>query len=303
MSPFIVLFTLAVGLPALAGPPCTEGFQARVEKLHPSITLHLQECEVPLYRAFVLEVDLQDEAISFIVTPRGAGRMTTTAFAESVGAFAAVNGGYRTKEGGYTVSSGQLWGKRGDTTFGTVVGFGHWKADTGRTRLDIRPPEEVLDTVPGWMEHAVTGYPLVLDAGEVVEPEIKKFKMRHPRTGLGLSEDRETLYLATVDGRQTGWSWGLRTRQLGELLRSIGAHRAVNLDGGGSTTMVVPSRGGLVNRPCAKKGPERPVLNHIGVLVKEPEHSTPLAGILEPARWLVREAGPLRSFLEGLVTS
>jgi hypothetical protein len=297
----VMALCLVAGATAHAGSPCLEGFEESREELHPAITLHLHRCDEPLYRAFVLELDLEAEGVSYVVTERGAGRMATSAFAESVGAFAAINGGFRTEDGGYTVSSGEIWGKRGDTEYGSVVGFGRWSEQSGRTRVDIRPPEEVLEDVPGWMEHAVTGYPLVLDGGEVVEEETPLAKLRHPRTGLGLDEHGRTLYLVAVDGRQSGWSWGMRTWQLGELLRSVGAHRAVNLDGGGSTTMVVPSRGGVVNRPCDKKAPERPVLNHVGVIVEEQDPA--LAAILDPARWLARTAGRLRSIIEEVVTS
>ncbi|MGF1475562.1 MAG: phosphodiester glycosidase family protein [Geminicoccaceae bacterium] len=62
---------------------------------------------------------------------------------------------------------------------------------------------------------------------------------RHPRTAAGISEDGRTLYLVTVDGRQPGVSVGATITELGLLMRTIGAHDAVNLDGGGSTTLVV----------------------------------------------------------------
>jgi hypothetical protein len=69
-----------------------------------------------------------------------------------------------------------------------------------------------------------------------------------------------------VDGRQDDWSKGMKLPRLARLLESHGAWRAANLDGGSSSTMVVPSLGGIVNRPSFKKGPERVVANHLGII-------------------------------------
>ena len=57
-----------------------------------------------------------------------------------------------------------------------------------------------------------------------------------------------TLLLVTVDGRLPGWSVGMTLAQSARLMRSLGARDALNLDGGGSSTMVV--RGEVVNRPA-----------------------------------------------------
>lgn len=62
---------------------------------------------------------------------------------------------------------------------------------------------------------------------------------RHPRTAAGVSQDGKTLYLATVDGRQPGVSVGATISEMAGLMKSLGADDAINLDGGGSTTMVV----------------------------------------------------------------
>jgi hypothetical protein len=48
----------------------------------------------------------------------------------------------------------------------------------------------------------------------------------------------------------------------------LGAFRAINLDGGGSTTMYIGAEGGVVNRPS--RGWEREVVNHIGVMAPAP---------------------------------
>lgn len=78
---------------------------------------------------------------------------------------------------------------------------------------------------------------------------------RQPRTLAGMRPDG-TLLLVTVDGRRPGWSVGMTLPEAARLMRSLGARDALNLDGGGSTTMTV--RGQVVNRP-SDRGGERPV--------------------------------------------
>ena len=83
----------------------------------------------------------------------------------------------------------------------------------------------------------------------------------HPRTGAGLSANGCTLFLLVIDGRQPGFSEGARTHELGELLRQLGAADGINLDGGGTSTMVLSDGGDgrfeVVNRPIHAGEPGR----------------------------------------------
>ncbi len=90
----------------------------------------------------------------------------------------------------------------------------------------------------------------------------------HPRTAAGVTADGKIL-LMTVDGRNTGHSLGVSTPELGDLMAQFGARDAINLDGGGSTTLVmadpVPR---VVNVPVGVNnvpGSERSVGNNFGV--------------------------------------
>jgi hypothetical protein len=85
---------------------------------------------------------------------------------------------------------------------------------------------------------------------------------RQPRTLGGVRADG-TLLLVTVDGRRPGWSVGMTLAEAARYMLSLGATDALNLDGGGSTTMTV--RGELVNRPSDRTG-ERPVSDGIFTL-------------------------------------
>ena len=78
---------------------------------------------------------------------------------------------------------------------------------------------------------------------------------RHPRCALGLSSSE--ILAVSCDGRRTGVDAGLDLAELARLLISFGAEEALNLDGGGSATMV--HRGHLLNRPYTsvdQPGPE-----------------------------------------------
>ncbi len=80
----------------------------------------------------------------------------------------------------------------------------------------------------------------------------------HPRTAIAKLKSGEVL-LTVVDGRQTA-SIGMSLTMLGDLLLEFGAVEAINLDGGGSTTMVIRNK--LVNKPSDVTG-ERPVSDAI----------------------------------------
>jgi len=85
---------------------------------------------------------------------------------------------------------------------------------------------------------------------------------RHPRTFVGFDRDTTRAYLCVVDGRQEH-SRGMTFGEMAEFLLALGAWNAVNLDGGGSTTMIVG--GSIVNRPSDVTG-ERPVANILAVV-------------------------------------
>ena len=77
---------------------------------------------------------------------------------------------------------------------------------------------------------------------------------RHPRTMIGVHPDR-SLWLVTVDGRQPHLSAGMTLVEISALARRLGLSDALNLDGGGSTTMWV--RGEVVNSPSDAAGPRK----------------------------------------------
>lgn len=109
----------------------------------------------------------------------------------------------------------------------------------------------------------VGGDRLILQDNEVTDND---WAEQHPRTAVGYSSDNKKVYFCVVDGR--GVSAGVRTKELGYILKSAGAATALNLDGGGSSAMYIKELG-VVNTPS--DGKERPVCNGIYAVNKAPE--------------------------------
>lgn len=89
----------------------------------------------------------------------------------------------------------------------------------------------------------------------------------HPRTAIGFGDDGKTMYMVTVDGRNAGGSRGMSLYELGRLMKELGATQAINLDGGGSTTMAArePGHEDVSVQNVPSDGDQRRNGNGIGV--------------------------------------
>jgi exopolysaccharide biosynthesis protein len=99
----------------------------------------------------------------------------------------------------------------------------------------------------------VTGPLLLEDAKKTKLPETSLVITRHPRTSIGVINKHKAI-LVTIDGR-TGDSRGMTLLQLADVMLSLHCKDAVNLDGGGSSTMWINGKpfNGVVNMPCDNK--------------------------------------------------
>ena len=119
---------------------------------------------------------------------------------------------------------------------------------------------------------ALSGRPQLIKDGKIditweQEKASKSFvETRHPRTAVAKLKDGKFL-MVTVDGRSES-SGGISLYDLADYLLSLDAVDAMNLDGGGSTTMVLD--GAVVNKPSDKEG-ERKVGDAILVTLRKPE--------------------------------
>jgi exopolysaccharide biosynthesis protein len=138
----------------------------------------------------------------------------------------------------------------------------------------------VKSTTPDWtkMKTVIHGGTVLVNEGNIVSsfshiPEAASpnaggtSSSRNPRTAVGSSKDGKTMFLVTVDGRQAGGSIGATLKELAQIMKDLGAYYAVNLDGGGSTTMVsrTPGTNDLNVENSLSDGSMRRINNAIGV--------------------------------------
>lgn len=194
-----------------------------------------------------------------IVASRASDRgLTVSDFAKKTGALAAVNADYFDEKAqpiGMAMGACGVWAEAKPVRKQPIL-------MVGESRAAIVPPGTAPEE---WVQGAVSGWPLLITSCEVIEklPGSDFFTLApHPRTAVALSEDRETLYIVTADGRREGVP-GLTLPELAKFLREeLGACEALNLDGGGSTALWV--KDAIVNHPS--DGKERNVGNHLGVV-------------------------------------
>lgn len=119
------------------------------------------------------------------------------------------------------------------------------------------------------LDFSIGGGSLMVKDGKAVSTFTTNITGVHPRTAVGISQDRKQLIIITIDGRTKNFR-GVYQSELAQILIELGAYEAINLDGGGSTEMLVKGLGStsptIVNYPS--DGGERRVHNGIGVISK-----------------------------------
>lgn len=169
---------------------------------------------------------------------------TTSAQAANAGAILAINGDYYgAQERGYVLRNGVLYRASAQSGTDALV-----IAADGNFRI-INEGETSADTLvrEGAWQVLTFGPALVKDGQVTVSSsdEVGRAMTSNPRTAIG--QISEGHYLLVVSDGRTKESTGLSLRQLAELIQSLGAQIAYNLDGGGSSTMVFQGR--VVNNP------------------------------------------------------
>lgn len=113
-----------------------------------------------------------------------------------------------------------------------------------------------IKTNPNWedVNHIISGGPFLVKSGNIyvdyVEEKFKPITGRNPRTAIGYTKEGN-LIMATIDGREET-SVGAGLFELAKIMKSFECEYAMNLDGGGSSTMQINGR--IVNNPSVKGG-------------------------------------------------
>ncbi len=133
-----------------------------------------------------------------------------------------------------------------------------WLDSSGRPHIgNPGTGDSVAEAVSDWFS------PLLVDSRIVPD---RADRALHPRTALGYDESGAWLLLVVVDGRQRGFSEGVTLYELAQILRSHGCSQSINLDGGGSSIMLIEEPGKemrTLNSPSDKA--HRPVPVMLGV--------------------------------------
>jgi hypothetical protein len=126
------------------------------------------------------------------------------------------------------------------------------------------------DPCPG-ASQAIAGNRFLLRGGEAYQNGDEEGKRPYPRTAVAIDRSGRKLWLLIADGKQVGYSHGASLPDLTALAQELGATDGINLDGGGSTTLVAEVQGAprILNAPIHGKWPmlERPVANVLGFYV------------------------------------
>lgn len=170
-----------------------------------------------------------------------------------------------------------LGARDGDTYSPPHGEFGAFVVASDGSVEIVAPPftADVLAKV----DDAAGGYHVLVDNGVSRAPiataqVTSEFAGPNPRSAIGLSSDRKTLWLIVVDGQNPGRTEGMTLDELADYAISIGCDRLLNLDGGESSTLILRDPASeqwrMVNQPVGqgRLGTMRQVGNNIGIQIR-----------------------------------
>lgn len=131
--------------------------------------------------------------------------------------------------------------------------------------LDGANRPSISESVPTNAVLAVSGRQRILQDGDVVAPD----SVAYPRTVVGIDAEAMTMWWLVADGNQPGYSPGMTLKAAARFLQTLGATDGLELDGGGSSTMVIDDGSGAERASRTMQiripGRSRAVANHLGV--------------------------------------
>jgi len=283
MSRSAILLILVCAARSPAGFP--EPRSREVANPDPSIQIHRLQYDLPRpLRAWAVRVDLREPGVELVVTPKvkapdgfEALSATTLEFAEREKTHVAINGGpfepLRAKSGepmrinGLHLSRGELISPANDRgDFAALLVSGSNQPVIRPYPITAEDQRAARNGMGGFQIVVAAGVNRLAGTGPPDPP-------RHPRTAVGTSDRGRFLWLLVVDGRQPGTSEGLTYAELGDWALSLGLTELLNLDGGGSTTLVMDDpatrSAQVINTPVGKgvPGTLRQVGNNLGVRI------------------------------------
>lgn len=217
-------------------------------------------------RYVAVTIDLTRPEYYIRVTRPDERARTTSSWANLVGAVVAINGDWSdgNQPVGLSVGDDQHWPGTADNAWSFMACtlekrcvFDDWPINQARHHL--------------WREVVGgNGWRLLVDGNAPDYPNEAFYRSdRHPRSGVGLSADGNTMIFAVAEGRRND-SIGVTFVEMAAFFKDLGAHQAMMLDGGGSSTLVL--NGARQNQLPSNQGSERVVANHLGILHGGPQN-------------------------------
>lgn len=241
-------------------------------------------------QVYALRIDTCGPGVRFRATAPGEGPRTTSSHGDLVGAFAAINGDWWAVDGfnpelpqttyprGLAIGNGQHFPGTYDPTFYGFFAFG----DGYRQHSAM---EEEVGGPPFGAQDLVSGQPTLVWNGALRDNPNAHCGVKRARTAVGMSQDERTIYWAVV--QEVGGSVGMTCNEMAALMKDLGAHSALNQDGGGSSTMWIRGQG-VVNSPS--DGQQRSLVTHWGLMAdgEGPPRSCPELELPDPEAGAVR---------------
>lgn len=223
----------------------------------------------------IIEVDLTAPGVAFRMQPgNGADpgevtRITTRNYVNSAGAQIGINGDFFSLSPPYPfpytdvthagASNGDIYSANagGESIF-NVSGTN----DARILRANGPGTTTTQEGIP--LYNAIGGNQRILTNGAVTAPDDTYTNTLNPHTAIAVNQARTKVFFMTVDGRQTDYSEGMKTTEMADLFLQFGGWDAINVDGGGSTTMVMDDSNDalqnarVINSPSDNSTPQMP---------------------------------------------
>jgi exopolysaccharide biosynthesis protein len=216
-------------------------------------------------KVHVLRIDLANPRVKLRASTPDERGLTPSEFSKKAGTIAAINGDFfdgLLQPIGLAVGNGAVWPKTADTKEWSFL------ACTETNDCMIDDYNRVTPWRPDW-KTVIGGWQILMDPGfewtTAYDQSCGDFcTIPHPRTAVGLSADKKTMWWVMVEGRQ-GSLTGLTLADTTRIFKRLGAEWALNLDGGGSSGIVLNGR--RVNGRPFGEPLERRVSNCLGLII------------------------------------
>ena len=202
----------------------------------------------------IIEIDGKKKGIKYGIIAENPNKKLSTMATEHH-AQAAINGSFFNMQEGQSVCFLQLDGNLIDTT-----SLSEFRQRTNgivlinKNKIAIEPWDKQKERSGTTYPNALASGPLMVENGNICDFSTVSqsfVNTKHPRSAISITRDRKVL-LITVDGRFPGNAIGVNIHEFAHLVKLLGAYDALNLDGGGSTSLWMDQAGenGIVNCPC-----------------------------------------------------